>query len=78
MEDVNTNRDRKIAILVPCYNEEKTVTQVVKDFNRVLPQATVYVFDNNSSDRTTEVAKAAGATVVFSPNKGKGNVVQHM
>ena len=78
MEDVKTSRDRKIAILVPCYNEEKTVTQVVKDFNRVLPQATVYVFDNNSSDRTTEVARAAGATVVFSPHKGKGSVVQHM
>ncbi len=78
MEAVKSTRDQKIAVLVPCYNEEKTVAKVVEDFRRVLPQSTIYVFDNASSDRTTEVAKAAGATVVFSPNKGKGNVVQHM
>lgn len=78
MEDVKPKKDQRIALLVPCYNEEKTIAKVVEDFRRVLPQATIYVFDNASSDRTTEVAKAAGATVVFSPNKGKGNVVQHM
>jgi len=68
----------RIAVLVPCYNEEKTVARVVADFRRVLPEATVYVFDNVSTDRTTEVAKQAGATVVFSPDPGKGNVVRHM
>lgn len=68
----------RIAILVPCYNEEKTVARVVEDFQRVLPESTVYVFDNASSDRTTEVAKQAGATVIYSPDPGKGNVVRHM
>ena len=78
MEDPNPDRKKRIALLVPCYNEEKTIAQVVADFQRVLPQAEIYVFDNASSDRTTEVARAAGATVVYSPHKGKGNVVQHM
>ena len=67
-----------VAVLVPCYNEEVTVGKVVDDFHAVLPGATVYVFDNNSKDRTSEIAKAHGATVVLSPRQGKGHVVQHM
>ncbi|MEW6057054.1 MAG: glycosyltransferase family 2 protein [Bdellovibrionota bacterium] len=68
----------RIAVLVPCYNEELTVGQVVQDFKRALPGATVYVFDNNSKDKTVSIAKQAGAMVVHSPRQGKGNVVRHM
>ncbi len=68
----------KTAILIPCYNEEKTVAQVVKDFRSELPEADIYVFDNASTDRTAEIALQAGAIVVFSPHPGKGNVVRHM
>ncbi len=68
----------RIAVLIPCYNEEKTVADVVRDFRRVLPDAEVWVFDNASTDRTSEVAAQAGAKVVLSPRRGKGRVVQHM
>ncbi len=68
----------KIAILLPCYNEEKTIQKVVQDFKRELPEATVYVYDNNSSDRTSEYAKLAGAVVKREPRQGKGNVVRSM
>lgn len=78
MENTTSATSPSIAVLVPCYNEEKTVAKVVQDFQRILPEATIWVFDNRSTDRTTEVAKAAGARVVFSPEKGKGNVVRHM
>lgn len=67
-----------LAVLIPCYNEEQTIARVVADFQRVLPEARVFVFDNASSDRTAEIAKAAHAEVVFSPHRGKGNVVRHM
>ena len=67
-----------IAVLVPCYNEELTIARVVDDFHRCLPEATVYVYDNNSSDRTSEIARAHGATVVFEPRQGKGNVARQM
>ena len=67
-----------VAVLVPCYNEEPTVGKVVTDFRAALPGAQIYVFDNNSSDKTAELAKAAGATVVHSPRQGKGSVVRHM
>ena len=53
----------KIAVLIPCYNEEKTVEKVVSDFKRVLPEAVVYVYNNNSSDRTADLAAKAGAVV---------------
>ena len=53
----------RIAVLVPCYNEEEAVAAVVRDFKQALPTATVYVYDNNSKDRTIEVARAAGAEV---------------
>jgi len=68
----------KIAVLVPCYNEAVTIGEVVADFRRVLPQATVYVYDNNSTDATVEVARAAGAVVCSEPHQGKGHVVRRM
>ena len=68
----------KIAVLIPCYNEELTVKSVVEDFRRAIPGAEIYVFDNNSKDRTAEIARSAGAIVVHSPRQGKGYVVQHM
>jgi glycosyltransferase involved in cell wall biosynthesis len=68
----------KVAVLVPCYNEEKAIAQVVHDFRAALPEAAIYVYDNNSRDRTAEVARAAGAIVRFEPLQGKGNVVRRM
>jgi glycosyltransferase involved in cell wall biosynthesis len=68
----------RVAILVPCYNEETAVPKVIEDFRRVLPQAKIYVYDNNSRDRTVEVAKAAGAIVRTESLQGKGNVVRRM
>ena len=69
---------RSIAVLLPCHNEEATVAQVIEDFCRALPSADIYVYDNNSTDRTAEVAKAAAAIVRFEPYQGKGNVVRRM
>jgi len=68
----------RVAVLVPCYNEEPTIDRVVRGFRDALPGATVYVFDNNSKDRTAECAREAGAVVVESTRQGKGNVVRHM
>jgi glycosyltransferase involved in cell wall biosynthesis len=72
------SRSPVIAVLVPCFNEEAAVPAVVRDFNAALPAATVYVYDNNSTDRTSEVAAQAGAVVRHEPLKGKGNVVRRM
>lgn len=68
----------KIAVLIPCYNEEKTVAKVVSDFKRVLPEAVVYVYNNNSTDRTAELAREAGAVVRNEYMQGKGNVIRRM
>lgn len=68
----------KIAVLIPCYNEEKTVEKVVRDFRAVLPEAVIYVYDNNSSDRTVELAERAGAVVRHEYSQGKGNVLRRM
>lgn len=68
----------RIAILVPCYNEEKAIAQVIRDFIHQLPDATVYVYDNNSKDRTIEVAREAGAVVRSVSRQGKGHVVRRM
>lgn len=68
----------KIAVLIPCYNEEKTVEKVVRDFRQVLPEAVIYVYDNNSSDRTVELAQNAGAVVRHEYQQGKGNVIRRM
>lgn len=68
----------KVAVIVPCYNEEKSIAKVVKDFKKYLPKSIVYVFDNNSSDKTVEKANSAGAVVKSVKLKGKGNVVRRM
>ena len=68
----------KIAVLVPCYNEEAAIAKVVADFRAALPDATVYVYDNNSKDQTFAVAQAAGAVTRKEPRQGKGNVVRRM
>jgi hypothetical protein len=68
----------RIAVLVPCYNEEAAIAQVIAGFRAVLPTATIFVFDNNSTDRTVDVARAAGAEVFIEPHQGKGNVVRRM
>ena len=68
----------RIAVLIPCYNEEKTIGKVVQDFRKQLPEATIYVYDNNSSDRTAEIAREAGAVVRKESLQGKGNVIRRM
>ena len=68
----------KIAVLVPCYNEELTIEKVVKDFKKELPEADIYVYDNNSKDKTAEIAKNAGAIVRRENRQGKGNAVRTM
>ncbi len=68
----------KIAVLIPCYNESKTIEKVVKDYKRVLKDADIYVYDNNSTDGTDELAKKAGAIVKYEYRQGKGNVIRSM
>ena len=68
----------KIAVLIPCYNESKTIAKVIADFKKVLPQAVIYVYDNNSSDGTAEIAQKAGAVVRHEYQQGKGNVIRRM
>jgi glycosyltransferase involved in cell wall biosynthesis len=68
----------KIAVLIPCYNEEKTIGLVIKSFQECLPEAKIYVYDNCSTDLTTNIAGQSGAIVFYEPNKGKGNVVRRM
>lgn len=68
----------RIAVLIPCYNEEVTIAKVVDDFKRSLPEAAIYVYDNNSTDATAEIARAHGAIVKREPRQGKGNVVRQM
>ncbi len=68
----------KIAVLLPCYNEEKTIEKVIKDFKAVLPEAVIYVYNNNSSDKTAEIAQKAGAIVRNEYMQGKGNVIRRM
>lgn len=69
---------RRVAVLIPCYNEAATIAQVVGDFHAALPGAVVYVYDNNSTDGTGEAASAAGAVVVRETRQGKGHVVRRM
>ena len=68
----------KIAVLIPCYNEEQTIGKVVRDVKEALPEAVVYVYDNNSRDRTVELAKEAGAVIRYEYKQGKGNVIRRM
>lgn len=71
-------KNSKVAVLLPCYNEEKTIGKVVRDFRAVLPEADIYVYDNNSTDRTAELAAEAGAIVRRERMQGKGNVIRRM
>lgn len=66
------------AVLLPCYNEEITIGKVIRDFRSALPDATVYVYDNNSTDHTAEIAEQEGAIVRKEPRQGKGNVIRAM
>lgn len=68
----------KIAVLIPCYNEGKTIKKVVQDYQRALPEADIYVYDNNSQDGTDAIARAAGAIVKYEYRQGKGNVIRSM
>lgn len=68
----------KIAVIIPCYNESKTIQKVIEDYRKALPEATIYVYDNNSSDHTDEIAKEAGAIVRYEYQQGKGNVIRTM
>ena len=68
----------RVAVLIPCYNEQNTIGNVIRDFQKHCPEADIYVYDNCSTDMTAKVAREAGAIVVYSPRKGKGNVIRHM
>ena len=68
----------KIAVLIPCYNESVTIEKVIKDWKKKLPEAVIYVYDNNSSDNTDEIARKAGAIVRYEYRQGKGNVIRRM
>ena len=68
----------KVAVLIPCYNEEKTIKKVVEDWKKELPTAVIYVYDNNSKDNTAKIAKEAGAVVRHEYQQGKGNVIRRM
>lgn len=68
----------EIAVLIPCYNESKTIGKVVRDFKEALPRAVVYVYDNNSKDKTDQIARQAGAVVRYEYQQGKGNVIRRM
>lgn len=78
MSDQFENQNLSVAVLLPCYNEEVTIGKVVRDFKNSLPDATIYVYDNNSTDRTAEIAEAEGAIVRREPRQGKGNVIRAM
>lgn len=68
----------KIAVLIPCFNESQTINKVIKDYREALPEAVIYVYDNNSSDGTDKIAKEAGAIVRYEFQQGKGNVIRRM
>ena len=72
------NHMDEIAVLIPCYNESSTIEKVVADWKKALPEAVIYVYDNNSTDRTDELARLAGAVVRYEPLQGKGNVIRRM
>ena len=71
-------KEKKIAVLIPCYNEAVTIEKVIKDYKKVLPDADIYVYDNNSTDGTDKIAKKAGAIVRYEYRQGKGNVIRTM
>lgn len=71
-------KENRIAVLIPCYNESKTIKKVVSDYKKVLPEADIYVYDNNSSDGTDKIASESGAVVRYERKQGKGNVIRSM
>lgn len=71
-------KNKKIAVLIPCYNEAITIEKVIKDYKKALPEADIYVYDNNSTDKTDEIARKAGAFVRYEYRQGKGNVIRTM
>lgn len=71
-------KNKKIAILIPCYNEAQTIEKVITDYKKLLPNADIYVYDNNSTDGTDKIAKKAGAIVKYEYKQGKGNVIRSM
>lgn len=75
---MNQANRSKIAVLIPCYNESQTIEKVIRDYKEALPEADIYVYDNNSSDHTDEIAKKAGAIVKYEYRQGKGNVIRSM
>lgn len=68
----------KLAVLIPCYNEEKTISKVVTDFREALSEAVIYVYDNNSTDSSVKLARKAGAVVRYEIKHGKGNVIRRI
>src|ERR671937_2153732 len=79
IQAASVDRERlRVAVLVPCYNEEATIATVIADFRAALPDAALYVYDNNSADGTAAAALAAGAVVRRESHQGKGNVVRRM
>lgn len=78
VREVREGRPGRVAVLIPCYNEGVTIKKVVEDFRKVLPEAEIYVYDNNSDDGTDEAARAAGAIVRYERHQGKGNVIRRM
>ena len=75
---ISANQQRRIAVLIPCYNEAQSIRAVVADFKKALPDAVIYVYDNNSTDGTAQIAAEAGAVVRKETRQGKGNVVRRM
>ncbi|MFI3172982.1 MAG: glycosyltransferase family 2 protein [Eubacteriales bacterium] len=75
---MDNKNSRKIVFLIPCYNESQTIAKVVRDCKKAIPEASVYVYDNNSTDNTDEIAKEAGAIVRYQRQQGKGNVIRKM
>jgi len=78
MQELQPRVGQRLAVLIPCFNEEAAIGKVVADFSAALPEATIYVYDNNSTDRTVEIARTAGAVVRRELHQGKGNVVRRM
>ncbi len=75
---VHARRQQRVAVLVPCFNESAAIAQVVHAFHEALPDASIFVYDNNSSDDTAAIARAAGAHVRTETHQGKGNVIRRM
>ena len=78
VKNVRGKKMEKIAVLIPCYNEQQTIEKVIRDFKLALPDATIYVYDNNSSDNSVKIAMQSGAVVRYEYKQGKGNVIRRM